>query len=446
MGELALGRNVLVAFMPWRGYNFEDAILVSEKMVKEDYYTSVHIEEFEIESRDTKLGPEEVTRDIPNVSESALRDLDESGIIRIGATVKAGDILVGKVTPKGETQLTPEEKLLRAIFGEKAGDVRDASLTCPPGIEGTVVDVKIFSRKGQEKDERAKFIESEQVAKLEKNLADEIRILTDERLKRLEALLGGKEVLADLHDERTNKRLLTKGAMLDRDTIERISTRNLKRIKFADKDPRINEQIDEIEEMTSRQIDVLRKIVREKVEKLQKGDELPPGVIKLVKVYIAMKRKLSVGDKMAGRHGNKGVIARILPEEDMPYLEDGTPVEIVLNPLGVPSRMNVGQILETHLGWAGYRTRPEDRRADEGELEGGAPAQGAEDLVQGHAVRRRTWSALDDETAGEGSRRHEGWRLLRFAGVRRIEGRRDQVAAGGRRICRPRARLISTTA
>ena len=354
MGELALGRNVLVAFMPWRGYNFEDAILVSEKMVKEDYYTSVHIEEFEIESRDTKLGPEEVTRDIPNVSESALRDLDESGVIRIGATVKAGDILVGKVTPKGETQLTPEEKLLRAIFGEKAGDVRDASLTCPPGIEGTVVDVKIFSRKGQEKDERAKFIESEQVAKLEKNLADEIRILTDERLKRLEALLGGKEVLADLHDERTNKRLLTKGAMLDRDTIERISTRNLKRIKFPDKDPRINEQIDEIEEMTSRQIDVLRKIVREKVEKLQKGDELPPGVIKLVKVYIAMKRKLSVGDKMAGRHGNKGVIARILPEEDMPYLEDGTPMEIVLNPLGVPSRMNVGQILETHLGWAGF--------------------------------------------------------------------------------------------
>jgi DNA-directed RNA polymerase subunit beta len=354
MGELALGRNVLVAFMPWRGYNFEDAILVSEKMVKDDYYTSVHIEEFEIESRDTKLGPEEVTRDIPNVSESALRDLDESGIIRIGATVKAGDILVGKVTPKGETQLTPEEKLLRAIFGEKAGDVRDASLTCPPGIEGTVVDVKIFSRKGQDKDERAKFIESEQVAKLEKNLADEIRILTDERLKRLEALLGGKEVLADLHDERTNKRLLTKGVILDRDTIERISTRNLKRVKFPDKDPRINEQIDEIEEMTSRQIDVLRKIVREKVEKLQKGDELPPGVIKLVKVYVAMKRKLSVGDKMAGRHGNKGVIARILPEEDMPYLEDGTPVEIVLNPLGVPSRMNVGQILETHLGWAGY--------------------------------------------------------------------------------------------
>jgi DNA-directed RNA polymerase subunit beta len=351
-GELALGRNVLVAFMPWRGYNFEDAILISEKLVREDYYTSVHIEEFEIEARDTKLGPEEITRDIPNVSESALRDLDESGIIRIGAQIKHGDILVGKVTPKGETQLTPEEKLLRAIFGEKAGDVRDASLTCPPGIEGTVVDVRIFSRKGQEKDERAKQIEAENTAKLEKNLGDEIRILTDERLKRLDAILGGKEVLADLHDERTNKRLLTKGNILDRETIERISTKNLKRIRFADKDPRVNEQIDEIEEMTSRQIEVLRKITNERVAKLQKGDELSPGVIKMVKVYVAMKRKLSVGDKMAGRHGNKGVIARILPEEDMPYLPDGRPVEIVLNPLGVPSRMNVGQILETHLGWA----------------------------------------------------------------------------------------------
>jgi DNA-directed RNA polymerase subunit beta len=322
--------------------------------VREDYYTSVHIEEFEIEARDTKLGPEEITRDIPNVSEHALRDLDESGVIRIGAQIGHGDILVGKVTPKGETQLTPEEKLLRAIFGEKAGDVRDASLTCPPGIEGTVVDVRIFSRKGQEKDERAKLIEADYVAKLEKNLGDEIRILTDERLKRLEGILGAKEVLADLHDERTNKRLLTKGALLDRETIERISTKNLKRIRYNDKDPRVNEQIDEIEEMTSRQIEVLRKITNEKIAKLQKGDELPPGVIKLVKVYVAMKRKLSVGDKMAGRHGNKGVIARILPEEDMPYLPDGTPVEIVLNPLGVPSRMNVGQILETHLGWAAH--------------------------------------------------------------------------------------------
>jgi DNA-directed RNA polymerase subunit beta len=351
-GELALGRNVLVAFVPWRGYNFEDAILVSEKLVKDDYYTSIHIEEYEIEARDTKLGPEEVTRDIPNISESFLRNLDESGVIRIGAVVKPGDILVGKVTPKGETTLTPEEKLLRAIFGEKAGDVRDASLYCPPGIEGTIVDVKIFTRKGGEKDERHKAIEATQVFKLEKNLADEIRILTDERLKRLNDLLGGKILQADLHDEKTNKRLLTKGVELTREVIEKISTRNLKRLKLNERDPLLIEKIEEIEEMTSRQIDVLRKITEERKEKLKKGDELPPGVIKLVKVYIAMKRKLSIGDKMAGRHGNKGVIARIVPQEDMPYMPDGTPVEIVLNPLGVPSRMNVGQVLETHLGWA----------------------------------------------------------------------------------------------
>ncbi len=354
MGELALGRNVLVAFMPWRGCNFEDAILVSEKLVKEDYYTSIHIEEFEIESRDTKLGPEEITRDIPNIADSFLRNLDESGVIRIGATVKPGDILVGKVTPKGETQLTPEEKLLRAIFGEKAGDVKDASLYCPPGIEGTVVDCKIFSRKGQEKDERAKAIEEAQIQRLQRNLEDEKRILHDERAKRLATLLEGKELLADLHDEKTNKRLLAKGTPLTRDVIEKVRSRDLKRMRLKDKDVRLNEQIDDIEEMTSRQIAVLEKITDEKIAKLRKGDELPPGVIKLVKVYIAMKRKLSVGDKMAGRHGNKGVIARILPDEDMPYLPDGTPVEIVLNPLGVPSRMNVGQILETHLGWAAH--------------------------------------------------------------------------------------------
>jgi DNA-directed RNA polymerase subunit beta len=353
-GELALGRNVLVAFMPWRGYNFEDAVVVSEKLVKEDYYTSIHIEEFEIEARDTKLGPEEITRDIPNIAESFLRNLDESGVIIVGATVKPGDILVGKVTPKGETQLTPEEKLLRAIFGEKAGDVKDASLYCPPGIEGTVVDCKIFSRKGAELDERSKAILESEIERLDRNLEDEKRILNDERAKRLEAQLGDKQLLADLHDEKTNKRLLAKGTPLTRDVIEKLRARDLKRMKLRDKDPRLNEQIDEIEEMTSRQIAVLEKINEEKKAKLRKGDELPPGVIKLVKVYIAMKRKLSVGDKMAGRHGNKGVIARIVPEEDMPYLPDGTPVEIVLNPLGVPSRMNVGQILETHLGWAAH--------------------------------------------------------------------------------------------
>jgi DNA-directed RNA polymerase subunit beta len=355
VGELALGRNVLVAFMPWRGYNFEDAIVVSEKLVKEDYYTSIHIEEFEIEARDTKLGPEEITRDIPNIAESFLRNLDESGIIRVGATVKPGDILVGKVTPKGETQLTPEEKLLRAIFGEKAGDVKDASLYCPPGIEGTIVDCKVFSRKGAELDERSKQILLLQEERLQRNLEDEKRILSDERAKRLEELLKGKELLADVHDEKTNKKLLSKDVPLTRDVLEKLRARDLKRMRLSSKDVRINEQIDEIEEMTSRQIAVLEKITEEKVAKLRKGDELPPGVIKLVKVYIAMKRKLSVGDKMAGRHGNKGVIARIVPEEDMPYLPDGTPVEIVLNPLGVPSRMNVGQILETHLGWAAQK-------------------------------------------------------------------------------------------
>ena len=351
-GELALGRNVLVAFMSWRGYNFEDAILVSEKLVKDDYYTSIHIEEFEVEARDTKLGPEEITRDIPNISESFLRNLDESGIIRIGATVKPGDILVGKVTPKGETQLTPEEKLLRAIFGEKAGDVKDASLYCPPGITGTIVDAKIFSRKGTEKDERAKNIEVATVTRLQRNLDDEKRILYDERAKRLVVILGDKTVQADLHDERTNKKLLDKGVDLTQEHLAHIRARDLKRMRIKNKDPHLNEQIDDIEEMTVRQIQVLEKLTDERIAKLRKGDELSPGVIKMVKVYIAMKRKLSVGDKMAGRHGNKGVIARILPEEDMPFLPDGTPVEIVLNPLGVPSRMNVGQILETHLGWA----------------------------------------------------------------------------------------------
>ena len=354
LGELALGRNVLVAFMPWRGYNFEDAILVSEKMVKEDYYTSIHIEEFEIEARDTKLGPEEITRDIPNVSETYLRDLDDSGIIRIGAYVKPGDILVGKVTPKGETQLTPEEKLLRAIFGEKAGDVRDASLICPPGIEGIIVGVKIFSRKGIEKDDRAKAIEAEELEMMEKNLQDEIRILHDEVKKRVMQMLGNQTLRADAFDEYGRERLLTKGTVLTQDVLQNIPYQQMVRLKIQSDDPRLEGDLRLLEERTERQVEVIRQLFEEKKEKIRRGDELPPGVIKLVKVYVAMKRKLSVGDKMAGRHGNKGVIARILPEEDMPYLPDGTPVEIVLNPLGVPSRMNVGQILETHLGWAAH--------------------------------------------------------------------------------------------
>ena len=351
-GELALGRNILVAFMPWRGYNFEDAILVSEKLVKAEVYTSIHIEEFDTESRDTKLGPEEITRDIPNVSEGFLSNLDESGIIRIGAYVKPSDILVGKVTPKGETQLTPEEKLLRAIFGEKAGDVRDASLTCPPGIEGIVVDVKIFSRKGVEKDERAKAIEVEELGMLEKNLNDETRILKEERNKRVIERLSGSILAEDLVNPRTGENLLKKKTKLTKDVLRALRPAYLGLLE-TDISVEILDEIQEIEDKTERQIEVLRALFDERMNRLQKGDELPPGVIKMVKVYVAMKRKLSVGDKMAGRHGNKGVIAKIVPEEDMPYLPDGTPVEIILNPLGVPSRMNVGQILETHLGWAG---------------------------------------------------------------------------------------------
>ena len=354
LGELALGRNVLVAFMPWRGYNFEDAILVSERLVKDDYYTSIHIEEFEIESRDTKLGPEEITRDIPNVSEGLLNDLDESGIIRIGASVQPAVILVGKVTPKGETQLTPEEKLLRAIFGEKAGDVRDASLMCPPGIEGIVVGVKIFSRKGIEKDDRAKAIEAEELEMMEKNLQDEIRILHDEVKKRVSGMLEGQILASDLFDEHGRETLLEKATMLTPEVIAARTYADLARVRIATDDPRLESDLRGLEDRTKRQVEVIRQLFEEKKEKIRRGDELPPGVIKLVKVFVAMKRKLSVGDKMAGRHGNKGVIARILPEEDMPFLPDGTPVEIVLNPLGVPSRMNVGQILETHLGWAAH--------------------------------------------------------------------------------------------
>ena len=353
-GELALGRNVLVAFMPWRGYNFEDAILVSEKLVREDYYTSIHIEEFEIEARDTKLGPEEITRDIPNVSEGYLSDLDDSGIIRIGAAVKPGDILVGKVTPKGETQLTPEEKLLRAIFGEKAGDVRDASLVCPPGIEGIIVGVKIFSRKGIEKDDRAKAIEQDELDMMEKNLQDEIRILHDETKKRVVQMLQGQTLRSDLFDDFGREKLARKGTLLTAEVLAELPFNALVRAKVQTDDVSLETDLRRVEERTERQVEVIRNAFEEKKEKIRRGDELPPGVIKLVKVYVAMKRKLSVGDKMAGRHGNKGVIARILPEEDMPYLPDGTPVEIVLNPLGVPSRMNVGQILETHLGWAAH--------------------------------------------------------------------------------------------
>jgi DNA-directed RNA polymerase subunit beta len=349
-GELALGRNVLVAFMPWGGYNFEDAILVSERLVKDDRYTSIHIEEFEIQARDTKLGKEDITRDIPNVAEEALKDLDEAGIVRKGAKVKAGDILVGKITPKGETQLTPEEKLLRAIFGEKAGDVRDTSLTVPPGIEGTVVDVSVFSRRGIDKDERAKSIEREEIERLEKDLQDEIVDVEMERDQKLKNLLVGKTLTADLVDggKETQGR---KGQKIERVWLDELEWDGLKKVKVREDDG-LAANARRIEEVAEEAKDYLRSEHQLKIERVQRGDDLPPGVIKMVKVYVAVKRKLSVGDKMAGRHGNKGVVSRVLPEEDMPYLPDGTPVEMVLNPLGVPSRMNVGQILETHLGWA----------------------------------------------------------------------------------------------
>ncbi len=351
-GELALGRNVLVAFMPWGGYNFEDAILVSERLVKDDRFTSIHIEEFEVQARDTKLGKEEVTRDIPNVSEEALKDLDDAGIVRIGAKVKASDILVGKITPKGETQLTPEEKLLRAIFGEKAGDVRDTSLTVPPGIEGTVVDVKVFSRRGVDKDERAKSIEEEEIGRLEKDYQDEIAMVEMERDQKLKNLLVGKTAVAELFDP-TNKtqRVTKKGDRIERADLDSFSWNELKKVKVKE-DEGLAQMVKRIEELAEEQIGIYDSMLEDRIGRLRRGDDLPPGVIKMVKVYVAVKRKLSVGDKMAGRHGNKGVVSKVLPEEDMPFLPDGSPVEIVLNPLGVPSRMNVGQILETHLGWA----------------------------------------------------------------------------------------------
>ena len=343
LGELALGRNVLVAFMPWNGYNFEDSILISERIVRDDVFTSVHIEEFEIMSRDTKLGPEEITRDIPNVGEDALRNLDEAGIVYIGAEVNPGEILVGKITPKGESPMTPEEKLLRAIFGEKASDVRDTSLKLPPGASGTVVEVRVFNRHGIEKDERALAIEREEIEALAKDRDDELFILERNVYDRLQELLNGK-VAASGPKDITSETKITDALLEDvpRSQWWQIALKNDKAMS----------EVEALKKQFEDSRGSLEARFEDKVDKLQRGDELPPGVMKMVKVYVAVKRKLQPGDKMAGRHGNKGVISRIMPVEDMPYLEDGTPVDIVLNPLGVPSRMNVGQILETHLGWA----------------------------------------------------------------------------------------------
>jgi len=343
LGELALGRNVLCAFMPWNGYNFEDSILISERIVRDDVFTSIHIEEFEVMARDTKLGQEEITRDIPNVGEEALKNLDEAGIVYIGAEVQPGDILVGKVTPKGESPMTPEEKLLRAIFGEKASDVRDTSLRLPPGVTGTIVEVRVFSRRGVDKDERALAIERAEIERLAKDRDDEKAILERSFYSRLHELLMNHIVASGPKAVKPETRLTAHLlAEVPQNQWKQIAIKNDKRMS----------EIEALKKHFNESIAALTRRFEDKVDKLQRGDELPPGVMKMVKVFVAVKRKLQPGDKMAGRHGNKGVISTIVPIEDMPYLEDGTHVDIVLNPLGVPSRMNVGQILETHLGWA----------------------------------------------------------------------------------------------
>jgi DNA-directed RNA polymerase subunit beta len=369
-GELALGENVLVAFMPWGGYNFEDSILLSERLVKDDHFTSIHIEEFECVARDTKLGKEEITCDIPNVGEDALKDLDESGIVRIGAEVKPQDILVGKITPKGETQLSPEEKLLRAIFGEKAGDVRDSSLRVPPGVQGIVIGAKIFSRKGTEKDERSKQIEEQEKEKLLADERDETRIITEAYHARMRKMMLGKTTAVRLVDDK-GKVLCAKGQKVDNALLDEIPVRYWPEVQIEGGKSGEN-RIQQVALQLEEELKAIDALYKDKISKLTKGDELPPGVIKMVKVYIAIKRKLSVGDKMAGRHGNKGVVSRILPIEDMPYMADGTPVDIVLNPLGVPSRMNVGQILETHLGWGALQLGKQIEAMLEGQWRGEA--------------------------------------------------------------------------
>ena len=349
LGELALGQNVLVAFTPWMGYNFEDSILISERLIKEDVYTSIHIEEFECVARDTKLGKEEITRDIANVGEEALKDLDSSGIVRIGAEVKPGCILVGKVTPKGETQLSPEEKLLRAIFGDKAGDVRDTSLRAPSGVYGTVIDAQVYSREGSDRDERLAQIIEDKRRKLEKDLAVEQNVIRNNALEKLKDILVGKKTTGVLLNEDGSQKLLSKGQDITSADLETIPFELLTYIPLEQE---LEFQVTRILDGSRNQLEAVKMVFNDKIDRLKKGDELPPGVIKMVKVYVAIKRKLQVGDKFAGRHGNKGVVSKVLPLEDMPYLADGTPVDMVLNPLGVPSRMNIGQILEVHLGWA----------------------------------------------------------------------------------------------
>ena len=409
LGELALGRNVLVAFMPWMGYNFEDSILISERVVRDDVFTSIHIEEFEVMARDTKLGPEEITRDIPNVSEEALKNLDEAGIVYIGAEVNPGDILVGKITPKGESPMTPEEKLLRAIFGEKASDVRDTSLKLPPGVSGTVVEVRVFNRHGVEKDERAMAIEREEIERLAKDRDDELAILDRNVYGRLKDMLMHKVVAKGPKGIKKDAKITE--ALLDdvaRSHWWEIALKNEKAMAEVEA---IRRQYEEAKKR-------LEQRFVDKVDKLQRGDELPPGVMKMVKVFVAVKRKIQPGDKMAGRHGNKGVISQIVPIEDMPYLEDGGTIDIVLNPLGVPSRMNVGQILETHLGWA---CRGLGRKIGEAlEAYYAEPqVEAAQGDAQDHLRRRQGRGGAQRGSAHRGEREPEGRRAGGDAGVRR---------------------------
>jgi DNA-directed RNA polymerase subunit beta len=343
LGELALGRNVVVAFMPWNGYNYEDSILISERILRDDVFTSIHIEEYEVAARDTKLGPEEITRDIPNVGEEALRNLDEAGIVYIGAEVQPGDILVGKITPKGESPMTPEEKLLRAIFGEKASDVRDTSLRLPPGAYGTIVEVRVFNRHGVDKDERALQIEREEVERLARDRDDELAILERNIYARLKTLIMGKTAVK-------GPKGIKAGSTIDDELLGTLSRGQWWQLALGEENDA--KEVEALHDQYEAQKRALDHRFDDKVEKVRRGDDLPPGVMKMVKVFVAVKRKLQPGDKMAGRHGNKGVISKVVPMEDMPFLADGTPVDLVLNPLGVPSRMNVGQILETHMGWA----------------------------------------------------------------------------------------------
>ena len=455
-GELALGQNVVVAFMPWDGYNFEDSILITESSSRT---TSSPRSTSRSSSaslatpssarkrycrRDTKLGKEEITRDIPNVGEEALKDLDESGIVRIGAEVKAGDILVGKITPKGETQLSPEEKLLRAIFGEKAGDVRDSSLRVPPGVTGIVINARVFARKGTEKDERAQAIEDAEKELLMLNKRDEVKIISEAYYNKMRELLVGKTTAraSSTTRARSSCRRARRSTL---EMLNEIPHRYWHEIQLDSGDGKIEEQLEQLAAKREEDVFNIEAQYSEKIAKLTKGDELPPGVIKMVKVYLAIKRKLSVGDKMAGRHGNKGVVSRILPEEDMPYLEDGTPVDIVLNPLGVPSRMNVGQILEVHLGWAAKSLGNQIQAYLETNWSADVLQEQADEAVPASSARVHRQAARTKTSVASPKTLHHG-RPPRDAGVRRRRRARDQGRAQDGRPAASAVRRCCSTA